>query len=204
MSSPEPATKAEAVTAFRRAQILSAARERFTRQGVTNTTVNDIAKAAKVAKGTVYLYYRTKDDLLRQLLDDDLDALRSATLPVIAEPGALHRRLCRFFEITLEFFDRHREFIEHCQLEMKPEVRKKVRTTLGRCYQDQVDAWTRSLALDAARGEVASSTADGVSWQIVALARGMAQQRLAGWTSESPLDAATRAAELLSKGLATR
>lgn len=204
MRSPEPDSKTAVVTAFRKTQILSAARDEFTRQGVTDTTVSDIAKAAKVAKGTVYLYYRSKDDLLQQLLDDDLGALRDATVPVIAQCADLTSRLRRYFEITLEFFDHHRDFIEHCQLEMRPELRKKVRLTLGRCYQEQVDAWTTSLATDVASGTVNATVADGVAWQIVATARGMALQRLAGWSNEPASEAAARAASLLSKGLATR
>lgn len=199
-----PRTKAGVVAAFRKDQILAAARDRFSRQGVTDTTVDDIARTARVAKGTVYLYYRSKHELLRQLLDADLEELSAATLPVIADAGPLAARLQRYFEISLEFFDRNRDFIEHCQLEMSPDVRKKVKATLSRCYQDQADAWSRSLGGDVARGAVAKEIGADAAWQIVGLARGMALQRLAGWTTEPLADAASRAGLLLLKGLATR
>jgi AcrR family transcriptional regulator len=133
MSSTAPVTKTDVVTAFRRTQILQAARDRFTHKGVTHTTVDDIAKAARVAKGTVYLYYKSKDEMLRLLLDTDIDELRSMTVPSITGGGDLETRLSGFFEHTLSFFERNREFIEHCQLELSPDVRKKTQATLSRC-----------------------------------------------------------------------
>jgi len=50
--------------ARKRERILSAAVARFTAVGYRKTSVEDVAKAAGVAKGTVYLYYRSKPELL--------------------------------------------------------------------------------------------------------------------------------------------
>lgn len=204
MSSSDTVSKADVVTAFRRTQILEAARDRFTQKGVSNTTVDDIARAARVAKGTVYLYYKSKDEMLRLIVDTDIEALRAATIPAITSGAALEQRLRDFFESTLSFFERNREFIEHCQLELSPDVRKKTRATLSRCYQAQVDAWVGALAGALAEGQVAAAAVDGAARSIVSLARGMAQQRLAGWADEPIGTTAERAAALILKGLATR
>lgn len=50
--------------ARKRERILAAAVERFTAFGYRKTSVEDVASAAGVAKGTVYLYYRSKPELL--------------------------------------------------------------------------------------------------------------------------------------------
>ena len=63
-------SKADVVTDFRRSQILAAAREAFARQGLAGTTMDGIAKRAGVAKGTVYLYYTSRDEILQQILDE--------------------------------------------------------------------------------------------------------------------------------------
>jgi AcrR family transcriptional regulator len=204
MSSPPAVTKSDVVTAFRKTQILDAARDRFTRQGVGNTTVDDIAKAARVAKGTVYLYYKSKDEMLRLLVDASIEELRSATVPAIAGDSHLETRLRGFFEHTLAFYERNREFIEHCQLELSPDVRKKTQVTLGRCYQAQVDAWVGTLSDALARGDVSADGAEGAARTIVSHARGMAQQRLAGWSDEPIRATAKRAAALVLRGLAIR
>ena len=68
--SAQKLNKADVVTDFRRAQVMAAARERFTKHGISGTTMDGIAQAAGVAKGTVYLYYKSKDEIFRQILDD--------------------------------------------------------------------------------------------------------------------------------------
>src|SRR5215813_7170879 len=116
MSSAARPRKADIITDFRRGQILDAAREGFVRDGIGGTTVDGIARAAGVAKGTVYLYYRSKDEILRQLLTQDLAELREETVPVVTAPGSLEDRLRRYFTATLTFYERKRDFIDHCQI----------------------------------------------------------------------------------------
>lgn len=52
----------------RREQILEAATEVFVHRGIHDTSIRDIARAAGIADGTVYLYFKNKDDLLREVL----------------------------------------------------------------------------------------------------------------------------------------
>lgn len=56
------------ITAQRRAQILRAAMEIFTRKGFTAATVPEIARTAGVAAGTIYLYYPSKRDLFINMI----------------------------------------------------------------------------------------------------------------------------------------
>jgi len=203
MSSLPRPSKADVVSEFRRAQILDAARNQFAQLGVGDTTVDHIARAAGVAKGTVYLYYRSKDEILRQLLDLDLAELRDETVPAISAPGALDARLRRYVSAMLGFFDRKREFIDHCQLELSPEARKQIRVTLSELYRQQMDAWDAALGEAAADGSAAPG-ASAAAAGIVSLARGLALQRLASAVNE-PVDvAAASASELIWKGLAAR
>lgn len=51
----------------RRQEILEAAERLFNERGFESTTVADIARAAGAAKGTVYLYFPSKEDVLRGL-----------------------------------------------------------------------------------------------------------------------------------------
>jgi AcrR family transcriptional regulator len=205
MSSLAGKTKSDVVAEFRRAQILEAARDRFTRQGVTETTVEDIAKAARVAKGTVYLYYRSKEDVLRQLLKLDVDELRGLTLPVIQGDADLPARIVSYFVQTLEFFDRKREFMEHCQLELSPAVRREVKALLGRCYQDQAEAWDAVLASACAdkSNKLDARRLAGAGWNLVSFARGIVLSRLSGWTDEDIATSAGQAGALVWKGLTT-
>jgi AcrR family transcriptional regulator len=77
MSRPE-ATQASTVTAQRRQRekeqryktILQTAERLFCEHGYPNTKMQDIAHEAEIAVGTVYFYFRNKEDLLLQLMDD--------------------------------------------------------------------------------------------------------------------------------------
>lgn len=51
----------------RRAELLEAALALFDRKGFDATTVQDIAKTAGMAPGTVYLYFESKEHILREL-----------------------------------------------------------------------------------------------------------------------------------------
>jgi len=64
----------------RREQILEAATEVFVRKGIREASIRDIAREAGIADGTVYLYFRNKDDLLREVL---------IRLPMMLFTGAL-------------------------------------------------------------------------------------------------------------------
>jgi AcrR family transcriptional regulator len=57
----------------RREQILDAAQRVLLERGLRATTVADVVDAAGVAKGTMYLYFRSKDELLAGLRARYLD-----------------------------------------------------------------------------------------------------------------------------------
>src|SRR2546425_12835829 len=77
-------------------QIIDAAIRVFARHGYYNSRVSDIAREAGMASGTIYLYFRTKDDILitlfREKMAQWLADLRKA---IAGEPdaGAKLRRI---------------------------------------------------------------------------------------------------------------
>jgi AcrR family transcriptional regulator len=58
--------------AARRETILAAAKAAFADKGLLATTIDEIAERAEVAKGTIYLYFRSKEEMLTALLDEGL------------------------------------------------------------------------------------------------------------------------------------
>ena len=68
--------QARARSAERRDAILAAALEEFATNGFAGTRLDDIAKRAGVAKGTIYLYFADKETLFQELLRADVRADR--------------------------------------------------------------------------------------------------------------------------------
>jgi len=64
---PAPSPRAERQAAKREA-ILAAALDEFSARGFAATRLDDIARRADVAKGTIYLYFRDKESLFQELV----------------------------------------------------------------------------------------------------------------------------------------
>lgn len=54
----------------RKQQIMDCARKLFAAEGYYQTQISDIQKASNVARGTVYQYFKSKDDLFTEILED--------------------------------------------------------------------------------------------------------------------------------------
>ena len=204
MSSTAKPSKTDVVTDFRRSQLLDAARDRFGKHGLAGTTVDGIAKSAGVAKGTVYLYYKSKEDILRHVLDEDLRQLHNDTVPIITGTGSIEEKLERFVFSALTFFDLKRDFFEQVHFEMGTDVRKKCQQKLEVVFRAQVDSWEQTLAEAQRAGVVGNLNLGASALMIVALASGLAKQRLRGWTSGPIEKLAEQTSATLWKGLAAR
>lgn len=87
-------------SAERRKAILEAALDEFSRAGFAATRLDDVAARAGVAKGTIYLHFRDKEELFQEIIRsmmtpqlDALVALQDADAPV----GATLRRFAELF-----------------------------------------------------------------------------------------------------------
>jgi AcrR family transcriptional regulator len=196
--------KADVVTDFRRSQVIAAARERFTKHGLAGTTMDGIAQAAGVAKGTVYLYYKSKEEIFRQILDEDLTYFYDETVPPIGGPGDVEQKLRGYFLGVLGFFDRKKDFCEHAIFEMGSEVRKKALQRFEVVFKAQVEAWSMLLTAAQRDGLIDPIDAHATAVLIVGAASGLAKQRLRGWVGGPVDDAATQAGRTFWKGLAAR
>jgi TetR/AcrR family transcriptional regulator, fatty acid metabolism regulator protein len=86
-------------------QIVDAAVRVFARNGFYNSRVSDIAREAGIASGTIYLYFKTKDEILVTLFREKMAAFVASLRTEIArarDPEAKIRRLVRLHFEVLE------------------------------------------------------------------------------------------------------
>ena len=97
----EKAIRRRAAPEVRQVDILNAALEEFSRHGFEGARMEDVARAAKVSKGTVYLYYPTKQVLFEALVMRDI-APRVAMAEVFLKgyDGPLEPALMRMAEMA--------------------------------------------------------------------------------------------------------
>jgi TetR/AcrR family transcriptional regulator, fatty acid metabolism regulator protein len=99
--------------------ILRAAIETFAARGFFNAQVADVAKAAGVAAGTVYLYFRNKDDLLISIFERTMnEAIAEGRVSVgrIDDPVEQLRAIAR---VHLERLGRDRQLAVVFQIELR-------------------------------------------------------------------------------------
>jgi TetR/AcrR family transcriptional regulator, fatty acid metabolism regulator protein len=129
-------TRTVPATPSKRDAILRAAIDVFAGRGYFNAQVADVAKAAGVAAGTVYLYFRSKDDLLvsifEQTMREGLDQGRTLAASV-RDP---HQRLLRLARLHLARLGRDRNLAIVFQVELRQSTKfmERFSATLLRDY----------------------------------------------------------------------
>jgi AcrR family transcriptional regulator len=79
-------------------QIMEAARELFAKKGYYEVKVDDVAKLCGVAKGTIYLYFKSKADLFVRVLVEGVDDIIDDIRGILASGRDLTRTLSCIFE----------------------------------------------------------------------------------------------------------
>lgn len=79
------------------------------RKGIADATMQAIAAEAGIAKGTLYAYFRDRDELLTMTAARAYERLVEGLESAFAAPGALRDRLTGVVLRQLQFFDEHRE-----------------------------------------------------------------------------------------------
>ena len=95
----------------------------FASKGFHQATVRDIAKRARVADGTIYLYFKNKDDILISLFEERFDHLIStlrAELPGLPDPLS---RLRHMVELQLGTMEKHRDLAEVVTVNLRQSTR---------------------------------------------------------------------------------
>lgn len=103
----------------KRDRILRAAVAIFSRKGFFNSKVSEIARAAEVADGTIYLYFRNKDDLLISLFEEKMGEVVADVRRRIAVGGNAIEKLRIFIENHMDLLERESGLVEVLQVELR-------------------------------------------------------------------------------------
>ena len=100
-------------------QIIDAAIRVFARNGYYNSRVSDIAREAGIASGTIYLYFKTKDDILVTLFREKMAGFVARLREAIdAAPDAL-AKLRRLIALHFELLESNPDLAEVVQVELR-------------------------------------------------------------------------------------
>ena len=103
----------------KRAMILRAATRVFARNGYFNSKVADIARAAEVADGTVYLYFKSKEEILHSIFDQNMAEAIAAGGQLIENLDDPREKLRRIAKLHLERLGADRDLAVVFQVELR-------------------------------------------------------------------------------------
>jgi len=137
----------------KRERILDAAVRVFARKGFHATRVSEVAKAAGVADGTIYLYFESKDHLLVSLFEHRVERLLAyleTELPRV--PTAAHR-LRRIIELQLGLLEGERDLAEVVTVILRQSTRL-MKEHAAPAFNAYLDTIARVIAEGQASGEL--------------------------------------------------
>jgi len=176
--------KAEALSEFRCAEILDAARQVFARRGFNLATVDDIAEAAGVAKGTLYLYFRSKDEIYMAALKQGVALMNEETLRKVEESTTATEKIRAFIAARIGYCEKNREFFKIYHAEFGKILLHPA--DMGKdfleMYNQQARLLESVLCEAVGRGEIRCLRTQSTAFTIYDMTRGLITQRLLGWS----------------------
>ena len=178
-------TKKDVVAEFRTSGILEAARRVFAARGFHEATVEDIAEAAGVAKGTVYLYYESKRDLYFAALKFGISQMYSSLLQELEKVTTPEEKLKALISAKLSYFDENRDFfkIYYSELGNIPSTHPGgIDKEFKALYQDQARLVEAILREGMRKKVVRNIRIEQAAFAISDIIRGVVTHRILGWS----------------------
>lgn len=145
----------KAVVADKREAILRAAIKVFARNGYFNSKVSDIAGEAGIADGTVYLYFKSKDEILHSIFDRAMGEFIADGKRELATIERPTDRLKRIAELHLERLGADRDLAVVFQVELRGST-KHMQEFSAAAFHDYLDIIRQTIAEAQASGEFRS------------------------------------------------
>ena len=162
----------------KRKRIISAAERLFSSRRYHEVTLDEVARRADVAKGTIYLYFQDKEDLFVQVARAGFEEMCGVVQSHCPEDGAFADRLTAVCRAFAAFQQRRRPVWRMVQAEERRSMFRRSR--LREMWQEGREHLLRILEdlfrRGAARGEIRSDVApEALAVYLLALLRGRAR-----------------------------
>ncbi len=138
------------------ARIVGAARQLFDEKGFTDTTTQAIAERADIGTGTLFLYAKSKEDLLIMVFRDEMMATSQAAFRTMPATPCLVTQLMHVFGMMIAYHDRDldltRILLKEIMFPASPERRDDVASLMRVVYGGIADLVAAGQAAGVLRG----------------------------------------------------
>jgi AcrR family transcriptional regulator len=179
-------TKQQVVSEFRRAEIVGAARTVFARRGFEHAIMDEIAREAGVAKGTLYLYFRSKTEIYKAVLDHDMKVLKKSTLDRVEAATNLKDKIRAFALARIEKAEANKDFFRI--MDSESGALTYTRSQYRDWVREPVHRLASAIEAASSQGEIRRLDPEKIAWLVADMTRGTIQRRLLLQSDAPPAD----------------
>ena len=128
-----------------REEILLAAEKVFAAKGFFPTTMSDIAREAEFGTGTLYKYFKSKEELYFTLIDGKVEEINCLVKSELSQKTSAVERIKKVLGLQFEFFERNKDFFRIYTSE-RNRFEWTVKDELGRGLHEKMIAYINILA----------------------------------------------------------
>ena len=192
----------QSVSDRKRTAILEAARTVFSRKAYADAAVDDVAEHARIAKGTLYLYFKSKEDLYLAALVSDLRAMSADARGKMESASGFREKLRAFLEVRLDYCRSHENFLRIYLAEYGTMfLRAPLNRELHQLVRENIRYVAQVVEEAIGCGEIRRVPAPPVAAAIFDMSRGLIERRLLGWKEFRAQDEIEFSIDLLWSGI---
>jgi len=128
-----------------RKEILSAAEKVFAAKGFFPTTMSEIAHEAEFGTGTLYKYFRSKEDLYFTIIDEKTEEINRLVKNELSQKTPTMERIKNVLQLQFEFIEKNRNFFR-IYISERSRFEWTVKEELGKGIHDKMVAYIKTLS----------------------------------------------------------
>ena len=162
---------------LRRAEILAAALKVFCKKGYAEARMDDVAAHAKIAKGTLYLYFSSKAEIYSAAVHHAMEQLSTLAEERLADVADFEQKLETLIAVRLEFWGEQKSLYRMLlTVGRAPEHRKQTHAVLKRAASSLLTILKEGVR----SGEISSQPLEPLANIVIDMMRGANERRLDG------------------------
>lgn len=171
----QPGARPRALTKVRRGEIIAAAIKVFSRHGFEAARAEDIARAAGIAKGTLYLYFRSKEAIYSATIAHAVAELQVLAAERVGAASGFRERLAVAISVRLHFWTEYQSLYRLLlTLGREPSHRRQTNDLLRSGQQHFLGLFEEGMA----KKELRKKEYGPLAWAILDMIRGATERRM--------------------------
>ena len=141
----EPIKRKEREYLAHRKEILQSAEKVFAEKGFFQTTMNEIADVAEFGTGTLYKYFKSKEELYFTLIDEQVEELHRLVKAELSQKTSAMERIKKVLGLQFEFIEKNRNFFR-IYISERSRFEWNVKDDFGKGIHNKMVAYIKILA----------------------------------------------------------